>query len=321
MPVRPCLVKPASPDARSGFSCGRSGLQPPKTLITDARRVSPRSRSNRKLNFGPDSYDKRAMPSLRRTSIRPSASRRRASPVFSDAVNADFAAFLGSSGEPPITFTARADGRIDGFNERWFSFTGLEHSTNEFFGWQRAIHADDILGFLEHWTRAVRTGNPFQLDCRLRQRDGEYRWFHCRALPYYDEKCSIVHWLGACTEVVGDPESLVTGVADEIVQSPANVGGLEPVVEQVQRDLAVIEQTLAAGDSDLIARIAQGLQDTATRPAASSIDEIATDLEQFAQAGHLETAESCIARLRHQVDECLNPDTAARMSGSPQGNP
>ena len=54
----------------------------------------------------------------------------------------------------------------------------------------------------EKWERAFRTGDPFDVECRLRRgADGSYRWFLCRALPLRDETGKITRWFGTCTDV------------------------------------------------------------------------------------------------------------------------
>ncbi|MBK5188583.1 MAG: PAS domain-containing protein, partial [Gemmatimonadaceae bacterium] len=52
------------------------------------------------------------------------------------------------------------------------------------------------------WDHSFRTGDPFEVECRLRRgADGSYRWFLCRALPLRDETGNITRWFGTCTDV------------------------------------------------------------------------------------------------------------------------
>jgi PAS domain S-box-containing protein len=54
----------------------------------------------------------------------------------------------------------------------------------------------------EQWERATRTGEQFEVECRLRRSaDGSYRWFLCRALPLRNETGTITQWFGTCTDV------------------------------------------------------------------------------------------------------------------------
>src|SRR5262249_48103211 len=42
---------------------------------------------------------------------------------------------------------------------------------------------------------------PYEIEYRLRARDGSYRWFLGRALPEHDGAGGIVRWLGTCTDI------------------------------------------------------------------------------------------------------------------------
>ena len=56
------------------------------------------------------------------------------------------------------------------------------------------------------WSQATRSaaiaaGRPYELDVRLRQADGTYRWVLRRAVPLRDESGRIVQWYGAGTDI------------------------------------------------------------------------------------------------------------------------
>ena len=44
-------------------------------------------------------------------------------------------------------------------------------------GWQTAIHPEDLPGLLERWRSILASGEPGEMEARLRRFDGEYRWF------------------------------------------------------------------------------------------------------------------------------------------------
>ena len=46
---------------------------------------------------------------------------------------------------------------------------------------QLSIHPDDRDEVLERWAVALQSGTPFDVECRLRMKDGSYRFFHVRA--------------------------------------------------------------------------------------------------------------------------------------------
>ena len=102
---------------------------------------------------------------------------------------------------PHIVWTARADGAVDYFNQRWFEYTGLsvEHAAGS---WLGILHADDSARCRTDWENAVRSGEMFQAECRLRRAsDGAFRWHLCRAVPERSTAGQILSWIGTFTDI------------------------------------------------------------------------------------------------------------------------
>jgi PAS domain S-box-containing protein len=91
---------------------------------------------------------------------------------------------------PAIVGTASSKGTIDFINERWQEYTGLKFND----AWIGVIHPDDIGGMVDAWRSAVQTENPFEYQARMRNGNGDYRWFFYRALPVRDEQDKIIKW-------------------------------------------------------------------------------------------------------------------------------
>src|SRR5215467_4114252 len=45
------------------------------------------------------------------------------------------------------------------------------------------------------------SGEPDEIEARLRRHDGVYRWFLIRAQPFRDESGNIVRWYGTSTDI------------------------------------------------------------------------------------------------------------------------
>ena len=49
-------------------------------------------------------------------------------------------------------------------------------------GWQNVLHSSDLTLAVERWTKAIATGEPYDVDFRLlRASDRAYRWHHAAA--------------------------------------------------------------------------------------------------------------------------------------------
>ena len=103
---------------------------------------------------------------------------------------------------PQIVWTAWPDGLVDYYNDRWYEFTGLPREGGVTDGWKTIIHPDDNQRCVDAWSYAVRTGQPYEFECRFRDcRTGNYRWHLSRALPVTDDFNRIVRWYGTCTDI------------------------------------------------------------------------------------------------------------------------
>ena len=102
---------------------------------------------------------------------------------------------------PDMLFTARSDGWVDYVNTRFHEYSGFEPQSAEGYGWVANVHPEDVDRTLATWRRALASGGLYECKCRLRSRDGEYRWFASRARPIRDERGGIVKWFGVCTDV------------------------------------------------------------------------------------------------------------------------
>jgi PAS domain S-box-containing protein len=102
---------------------------------------------------------------------------------------------------PQMVWTARADGFVDYYNARWYEFTGLgpDDLGDKF---TAVLHPDDREKCLATWRRSVETGEPYQMEYRIRdRRENTWCWFMARALPARDDQGRIVKWFGTCTDI------------------------------------------------------------------------------------------------------------------------
>jgi diguanylate cyclase (GGDEF)-like protein/PAS domain S-box-containing protein len=106
-----------------------------------------------------------------------------------------------AEGLPEIIWTADPNGADDYFNWKCFDYTGLTLEQLRGTGWTVIVHPDDLAVCLAKWETALRTGNPYDVEYRLRARDGTFRWFLCRGKPIRNSSGEIVKWFGTCTDI------------------------------------------------------------------------------------------------------------------------
>jgi PAS domain S-box-containing protein len=70
---------------------------------------------------------------------------------------------------PALIHTGRPDGYLDFFNRRWCEFVGKPAEALCGSGWTTCVHPDDIGVLLEKWRESIATGNPLEVEARVRR--------------------------------------------------------------------------------------------------------------------------------------------------------
>jgi len=102
---------------------------------------------------------------------------------------------------PQMIWSTLPDGAHDYYNAQWYAFTGVPHGSTDGDGWNGMFHPDDQPRAWKAWNRSLETGEPYEIEYRLRHHSGEYRWTLGRALPVRDEGGRIIRWVGTCTDI------------------------------------------------------------------------------------------------------------------------
>ena len=119
--------------------------------------------------------------------------------MSSDIAVADFR--LLADAMPQIVWTATADGWIDWYNSRWFVYTGQTFEEAAGWGWRAVHHPDDLQEVMRRWPHSIETGEPFDMEFRLKGADGAFRWFLTRVLAIRNAAGAIVKWVGTNTDI------------------------------------------------------------------------------------------------------------------------
>ncbi|KQU53001.1 histidine kinase [Sphingomonas sp. Leaf339] len=102
---------------------------------------------------------------------------------------------------PQMVWSTLPDGFHDYYNARWYDFTGTTPGSTDGEGWNDIFHPDDQARAWTLWRHSLTTGEPYEIEYRLRHFDGTYRWVLGRALPIRDDAGRITRWFGTCTDI------------------------------------------------------------------------------------------------------------------------
>ena len=102
---------------------------------------------------------------------------------------------------PQVPWTADAQGNIDGFSQRWLTLTGLTAAQALGEGWMQVPHPDDRPSMVKAWLHSIQTGEPYDVEHRIRLAEGTYRWMRSRAFARKDSAGRVLRWYGSTEDI------------------------------------------------------------------------------------------------------------------------
>ncbi len=111
---------------------------------------------------------------------------------------------------PVQVWTALPDGLLDHVNRQVVEYFGKTSEEMLAEGWQRVIHPADLAAVMERWGASLVSGEPYEVEFRLRRADGEYRWHLGRARAMRDASGAVVRWFGSNTDIDDQRRAVAT---------------------------------------------------------------------------------------------------------------
>lgn len=87
------------------------------------------------------------------------------------------------------------------FNEPWLKFTGRKLDEEMGMGWYQGIHPEDLAGYTTGYHQAFEQKFPFELEFRLKNATGVYRWIREHGSPNYDSQHNFMGYIGHCFDI------------------------------------------------------------------------------------------------------------------------
>ncbi len=157
-----------------------------------------------------------------------------------------------SESVPQLVWRCRADGYCDYLNSRWEEYTGLPETEHLGFKWINALHPDDRERTREAWLAAVRGERAYDIEYRMRNAEGAYRWFKARASAVHDSSGHIARWFGTSTDI-DDQKRIEQKLAEQSEVLARSNAELQEFAYIVAHDLREPLRTIG-GFTQLLAR-------------------------------------------------------------------
>jgi formate hydrogenlyase transcriptional activator len=102
---------------------------------------------------------------------------------------------------PTLVWCTGPDGSTEFLNKRWHDYTGFSQEESRVRGWQPTVHPEDLPRVVAKGQELLASGQPGEVEARIRRHDGVFRWFLMRVEPLRDETGKIVRWYGVQTDI------------------------------------------------------------------------------------------------------------------------
>ena len=102
---------------------------------------------------------------------------------------------------PGLVWCAGPDGELNYLNQRILDYTGTSAGAWAQLGWKNLLHPDDAEPTAQAWAHAVATGQPLEVQCRLRRSDGVCRWFRVLGQAARDSAGGVARWYGLLIDI------------------------------------------------------------------------------------------------------------------------
>lgn len=107
---------------------------------------------------------------------------------------------------PQLVWTAEPDGKVDYYNIRHLEYEGIGRNIQGAYEWEPVLHPDDLLPTMRAWEQALSCGEMYQVEHRVRMKDGTYRWHLSRGVPAYGKDNRVIKWYGTATNIQAQKE-------------------------------------------------------------------------------------------------------------------
>ena len=102
---------------------------------------------------------------------------------------------------PVMIWTAGIDRKCSYVNKTWLDFTGRPLEAELGDGWVEGVHPDDSNRCFETYAEAFKRRESFEMEYRLRRRDGEYSWILDNGVPRFNPDGTFAGYIGSCIDI------------------------------------------------------------------------------------------------------------------------
>ncbi len=100
-----------------------------------------------------------------------------------------------------FVWTVNTEGRSEQFPQWWSDITGMTEEESREGGWLTAVHPEDLARLKHLWQDAFDNNKLFEIEYRVRTKEGEYDHFAIRGVPVFNADGKFRQWIGTFTDI------------------------------------------------------------------------------------------------------------------------
>lgn len=101
----------------------------------------------------------------------------------------------------PVPWIMDAEGNSVQVSSLWVPATKMSVTKMRNLGWMEALHPDDLAPTMKTMRDALRTGRPIDIQYRVKEIDGEWKWMRSRGAPRMGPSGEIIRWYGSVQDL------------------------------------------------------------------------------------------------------------------------
>lgn len=122
--------------------------------------------------------------------------------VAEDALKESEARFQNMANTAPVLiWITDADALFTFVNNFWLQYTGRTLGQELGMNWLEGIHPDDLNSFMKIYKTSFDERKPFEVEFRVKNRDGSYRWIISKGVPRFQSDGRFGGYIGSCTDI------------------------------------------------------------------------------------------------------------------------
>lgn len=102
---------------------------------------------------------------------------------------------------PVLLWMSGLNAECEYFNKGWLEFTGRALEEELGVGWAEGVHYEDFQTCMDTYLTAFAARHSFEMEYRLRNAQGEFRWLLDRGIPRYTPDGEFAGFIGSCIDI------------------------------------------------------------------------------------------------------------------------